>query len=360
MTSAHPKIIVVGAGIIGVSIAYHLAKAGAAPVVVDSTATWAATRGSWAWINASFGNPEPYFRLRMQGIAGWHRIFREIPGLPLSFPGSLSFDLSDADLNSYFAQHRAWGYRMEEAGAARIAELEPALREIPKRAAFCVDEGKVEPVEAADMLLAAAVANGARHLRETVTSLSLAGGRATGVLTTNGRIEADQVVLASGTGTNALLSGTGFTLPLDRPKGILVHSKPLPPVLERLIISPGMEVRQTTAGRIVASIDYQKVRLDAAEATGAAIIARLNAMLRLPEQARLSHVTVTERPIPRDGFSIAGAVPGIAGLTLAVTHSGITLAPAIGSMLAAEILGAARDPLLRPFGPERFSHEAAA
>ena len=63
------NILVIGAGIIGASIAYHLARDGARVTILDAgQGGGIATRYSWAWINASWGNPEPYFRLRMRAI----------------------------------------------------------------------------------------------------------------------------------------------------------------------------------------------------------------------------------------------------------------------------------------------------
>lgn len=50
-----------------------------------------------------------------------------------------------------------------------------------------------------------------------------------------------------------------------------------------------------------------------------------------------SHV-VGIRPIPEDGFPVVGRAPGIAGLYVAITHSGITLAPAIDHFVADELL----------------------
>ena len=68
--SDQPNIIVIGAGIIGASLAYHLAKSGARVTVIEAAEPGGiATRNSWAWINASWGNPDPYFRLRRQSMA---------------------------------------------------------------------------------------------------------------------------------------------------------------------------------------------------------------------------------------------------------------------------------------------------
>ncbi len=56
---------------------------------------------------------------------------------------------------------------------------------------------------------------------------------------------------------------------------------------------------------------------------------------------------------------MVGRVDGIAGLYVAVMHSGITLAPAIGRFVADEIMTGGRDALLEPYGPDRFSPAAA-
>ena len=107
------QAVVIGAGIIGASIAYHLAKAGRPPIIVDAGPDGGlATSGSLAWINANWGNPEPYYRLRMRSIAEWHRLGRELPDLPLRWTGSLTYDMPRADLERYVAQHADWGYRI--------------------------------------------------------------------------------------------------------------------------------------------------------------------------------------------------------------------------------------------------------
>ena len=105
------RVIVVGSGIIGASLAYHLAKAGAEVIVIEADQPGGlATRASWAWINASWGNPEPYFRLRMRSIAEWRRLAAEVPDLGVNWCGGLIYDLPEAELDAYAVQRAAWGH----------------------------------------------------------------------------------------------------------------------------------------------------------------------------------------------------------------------------------------------------------
>jgi glycine/D-amino acid oxidase-like deaminating enzyme len=82
-------------------------------------------------------------------------------------------------------------------------------------------------------------------------------------------------------------------------------------------------------------------------------------MLRGGEGLEYDGFQVGVRPIPADGFPTVGRARGLAGLTIAVMHSGITLAPAVGRLVAEEILTGHRDPLLSPYGPDRFAPPAS-
>ena len=67
----------------------------------------------------------------------------------------------------------------------------------------------------------------------------------------------------------------------------------------------------------------------------------------------MTSFTVGRRPTPADGFPAVGGVTDVPGLFVAVMHSGVTLAPAVGAFLAGEILDGTREPLLAPYRPER-------
>ncbi|MEZ5925628.1 MAG: FAD-binding oxidoreductase [Hyphomicrobiaceae bacterium] len=349
--------VVIGAGIIGASIAYGLAKAGTPPVIIDAGPDGGlATQGSLAWINASWGNPEPYFRLRMRSIEEWRRLGTLWRDLPLRWTGSLTYDMPLPDLDRYVAQHRDWGYRIRLIRRQEIATREPRLTEIPEEAAFCEDEGMVEPVPAAQMFRQAAVELGATyHAATSVTAIDTKGRSVSGVVTGEGTIPADHVVVASGVAAPELLAPLGIGLPLTAPEGLLVHTEPMPAALRTIIVAPDFHVRQTVEGRLVAGFDFVGTVIGTPAKAAQRLIRRLNETLDLPEPARLAHTTMEQRPTPADGFPAVGFLPQVEGLYVAVTHSGMTLAPALGLMAAAELTGARRDPLLAPYGPARFA-----
>lgn len=350
------RVIIVGSGIIGASVAWHLAKAGAAVTVVDEAeAGGVATRNSWAWINASWGNPEPYFRLRMRSIEEWHRLAATVPGLIVNWCGGLIWDLPSNELDAYAAQRAAWGHPVRPVDHAEILRLEPNLRDVPARAYHVAGEGVVEPLQATLALLAAAQQLGAELLVNTpIKWLVEEDGKVSGVMTDVGAIHADEIVVAAGAGSARLLDSIGITLKMSTPAGLLSHSKPAPPLLHGLVMTPGLHLRQTAEGRIVAGTDFAGADPDGdPEGLAADLQSRVQAMVKGAEVLPLDFHTLGFRPTPADGFSAIGRPRDRPGLYTVVTHSGVTLAPALGLFAAEEILGGGRDALISTFHPDR-------
>ncbi|RWE82113.1 FAD-binding oxidoreductase [Mesorhizobium sp.] len=356
--SAAKEVIVVGAGIIGASVAWHLAKAGAnVTVVADSGAGGVATPNSFSWINASWGNPEPYFRLRTRSMAEWTRLAHDVPGIPLEWCGGLCWDLPPAELEAYAVEHSAWGYGIERVDRMGAERIEPNLTKLPDFALHVAEEGVAEPVAATQALLVDAEQRGLRVMGGTaVTALVQTNGRITGVDLSGGRIAADEVVIAAGAGSPAIAATAGLKLPIETPPGLIVHSRPYEKLLNGLVISDRLHMRQTAEGRIIAGSDFGGADpgMNAA-ATGRELFAAMKSMLRDADRLELDFHSVGYRPTPIDGFPIIGRAEGLSGLYVAVMHSGITLAPAVGLFAAREILDDARDPLLEPYGLTRFA-----
>ncbi|AYG60463.1 FAD-dependent oxidoreductase [Rhizobium jaguaris] len=355
--SSPPKIIVVGAGIIGASIAWHLARKGASVTVIASKAGGEATPNSFAWINASWGNPEFYFHFRRRSMAEWSRLAADVPSLPLSWCGGLCWDLPEAELEAYAAQQSGWGYGMRRVDRQTSAILEPHLADPPVFALHVAEEGAVEPVAAANLLLEDAARQGATLLYGTeARRLLQENGKIAGVETTDGALLADHVVLAAGAGTAPLAASVGIDVPVETPPGLIVHSRPVPPLLNGLVMAPELHMRQTMEGRVIAGSDFGGTDPgDNPQKAADELFAKVKAALRDADGLELDFYTVGYRPTPKDGFPIIGGVDGAPGLYLAVLHSGVTLAPLVGSVAATEIIDGRPDPQLSQFRLSRFA-----
>ena len=352
------RVIIIGAGIIGASIAWHLAKAGASVMVVEAEKPGGiATRNSWAWINASWGNPEPYFRLRERSMLEWRRLDRDVPGLSINWCGGLIWDLPPDELVAFARQHADWGYGIRRVERDEILAIEPNLKHVPDFAYHVAEEGMVEPVETAQAMLAGAEGLGARILTGTpVKWLLEEGARIAGVMTDDGPLHADEIIVAAGAESASILESAGVTLKMSAPAGLLAHTKPAGELLRGLVMTPGLHMRQTAAGRIVAGTDFAGADPEG-DPDGLAheLLSKIRHGVKGAEALDLDFHTVGFRPTPADGFSAVGRPKGPSGLYIAVTHSGITLAPAIGLFAAQELMEHQRDSLLDPFHPDRPS-----
>jgi glycine/D-amino acid oxidase-like deaminating enzyme len=354
--AAARNITVIGGGIIGASIAWHLVDAGAKVRLITQTTGGVATPTSFAWINASWGNPEPYFRLRIRSMREWQRLAASVKGLPLSWCGGLCWDLPPDELRVYARDHGSWGYDIREVATTEVAAIEPNVLERPEFALHAREEGAAEPVITTSMLLADARARGLDVIEGVrVTGLGEKSGRIVSVLTDQGEIETDHVALAAGATVPELAATVGVAVPIETPPGLIVHSKPVPKLLNGLVIASELHVRQTLEGRIIAGSDFGGTD-PGSDPEGAAhsVFAKLQSFLRGGDALELDFYTVGYRPTPKDGFPILGSVPGLDGLYLAVTHSGVTLAPAIGRFAAEEIVQGRDEPLLAPYRLSRF------
>jgi glycine/D-amino acid oxidase-like deaminating enzyme len=346
-------VVVVGSGIIGASIAWHLARQSASVTVVAEDSGGVATPCSFPWINAGWGNPEFYFHFRRRSMGEWRRLATELPGLPLSWNGSIGWDLPPDRLEAFAAEHVSWGYGIERIGREQISVREPSLKNVPERALSVAEEGAVEPVAAARLMLADAEARGAKSVTAAVSGLIRSGDRISGVVTSAGMVEADHVVLACGSGSAPLAASIGIVLPIETPPGLIVHSRPCEKRLNGLVMSPELHMRQTAEGRIIAGSDFGGAQPGTdQQATASALFAKLRESLTDSHSLAMDFFTVGYRPTPKDGLPIIGNACD--GLYIAVMHSGVTLAPLAGLLASREILGGNEDAALASYRLSRF------
>jgi glycine/D-amino acid oxidase-like deaminating enzyme len=172
-------------------------------------------------------------------------------------------------------------------------------------------------------------------------------------------IYADVVVNATGAKSASVAEMVGRELPLDVFPGLLVRVAVPGEPLRHLMHTPRINVRPDGPGYVQLHHDSVDERLtDDFAGTEDPLCAELLERARLVHQA-LEEAEVVEarfgmRPVPADGYSCVGALSAIPGYYEAVTHSGVTLGPLIGRLLAREILIGEVDPLIAPFRADRF------
>jgi glycine/D-amino acid oxidase-like deaminating enzyme len=352
------KIVIIGAGIIGASFAYYLARQGADVTLLDSQQSFGgvATPNSWAWINASWGNSEKYVQLRLRSIKEWHALASVSPELGVNWCGSLSWDLPEADLKAYASQRSSQDYALELVGPDQISKMEPALAQPPSVAVHAKNEGMIEPARAVQGFVEAAKAQGAKFYGGVeVLDFIVTGNRITGIQTSEDKYFSDEVIVAAGVQSKAMLKLVGFNLALDSIPGLLVHTAPLSGKLNGMVLAPKLHARQTAEGRLVIGSDFGGLQPDGDPAATAQLLFKeLGGFLRGAEKLKLEFHAIGHRPTPSDGLPAIGRVAGLDGLYLAVMHSGITLAPIVGRLGSEEILTGLREPSLTDYDPNRL------
>ena len=237
-----------------------------------------------------------------------------------------------------------------------IRRLEPLLAVVPERGLLAPGEGAAEADDAARFFAGlCADHDDCKVVRAGATGLMVEGGRVVGVTTDQNRIAADEVVLAAGAETANLAAQAGVRVAMSTSPGLLIHTRPWRQRISHLILAEAVHFRQRSDGAFVAGADFGGGEInDDPERGSEELLIEIRAQLHGGDDIALGGYSVGYRPMPGDGFPIAARPGTVDGLYVAVMHSGATLAPAIGAMAAREIVDGERDPLLGPFGLDRF------
>jgi glycine/D-amino acid oxidase-like deaminating enzyme len=364
------RTIVIGAGVMGASVAYRLAEAGAAVTVLEASRVGGGTSGiSFAWTNANKKPPKPYHDLNVAGMKAHGALADEFGATPWRHGGgSLEWEAEPdrAAQRQNVEQLQSWGYAAEWITPRQVQELEPdidlaTIGDAP--VAFFPDEGWLDPVVYAHAMLSAArrrhgatIICGAR-----VVDLIMTGDRVTGVRVADGaRYEADIVVNCAGRWTNEATRDAGLHLPLAPTVGFLVFTPPVAAGLGRVVRTPVIDARPDGAGRLIlhwnptdAAVTFETPP-SPSMAQARDLVRRARRLLPSIGEVEPEAVRIAIRPIPGDHFSAIGPMPRTSGYYLAVTHSGVTMSPYLGAAVADEIVRGRQRAELADFRPARF------
>ena len=371
-------VLIVGAGVVGLSAALFLARAGRRVLVVDQRWPNSGASGANAGslhaqlLSFDFGagatggeRAARTLPLQQESIRLWRELERELGAdFEIKITGGLMLAEHERDLallESKTAVERGMGVEAQVIGQNALRQLEPALDPRFVGAAYCPGEGKINPLVATQAIAEAALAAGARLCAGATVEAIEREGRGFRVLTHRGLVRTQQIVNAAG----GFASRLGQMLDLNVP----VHGAPL-----QMVVT---EAAEPLLNCLVAHVRRHLTLKQAANGNfviGGGWTAGLDPIRSHPRPQRASlegNLWIAQHVLPAlrklrairswgainidiDGAPILGEHPGAPGFFNAVTSNGYTLGPIMGKTTAELILAGKAERDISAFGIERF------
>lgn len=358
--------LVVGGGVVGLAVAYGLARDGDAVCVLDgSDDALRASRGNFGliWVQGKgLGNAD-YARWTMRAASLWPALAADLQALTgvdveLRQPGGLTMSLDGAALDATSARLDTLGaalgipYPYQKLDAQAVGELTPGIGPEVAGAIYCPLDGHVSPLRTLRAMTQAHQALGGRHeCGVQVDCIEFLGG-AFRVHAGTRRYTASRVVLAAGLANRALAAQVGLDLPVKPIRGQLLVSERLDPFLRY----PCHALRQTGEGTLQIGGSKEDVGLD--DGTTLQALARIaaQAVRCFPFLSRVNMVRTwgALRIMSPDGYPIYQESAQCPGAFAVTCHSGITLAPVHAGPLAQWIRTGTRPAHIDTFKADRF------
>jgi glycine oxidase len=335
------EVVILGGGVIGLTTAYLLAQDGVRVQVLDR----AALGKEASWAGAGIIPPSridsathPFDRLRALSVAAFphfSRQLREETGIDNGYfvCGGLEFD-SQHEIADQF-EWRGDGVPVEALTREDVSRLEPALSSHLGCATRIADLAQVRNPWHLRALIDACCRTGKIDLREKIAvgRIEVHGSRAVAVETSEGRIEADQLLISAGAWTDELLKPLGCRLRIEPVRGQIVLLNAGGPLFRHVLIQGARYLVPRTDGRVLVGSTEEHVGFVKAT-TPHAIRDLIDLAVRMVPalaDAAVEQSWAGLRPSTPDGLPYLGRVPTLDNVFVGAGHfrSGIQLS--IGS-----------------------------
>jgi sarcosine oxidase subunit beta len=349
------SVAVIGSGIIGASIAYHLAIRGATVTLIDQALPATAPSATWASAGGlrSQGRAAAEHAITLEAARRWPDLPAELDAdLGVVLGGHLHVAETEAEaatLQTRIDADRQGGIEVELLDASGIAATVPGLTGTAVAAAWTPGDGQANPALAAAAFARAACRAGAECVFGWQATPVMQGEGCVGVRYAGGDLlPADIVVLAAGAWSIAMLADLGMALKLSWRGLQMVASTPAPPMLRATITAVGrnLSLKQTPSGEMMIGGRWFARNCGAppgVEAIPGQVEPQWQAACAIFPGLRdfsIGRVWAGAEAQSPDGLPFVGRLGGCAGLYLAAGFSnhGFQIAPAIGACVADDIL----------------------
>ena len=380
-------VVVIGAGVVGCSVAWYLAREGVKVTLLEREAIGsgasAHATGSLSLLGAEF-SPGASFQMARASYAEFPQIVPELEsatGIDLLYQRRpslrLALDDEEADLIKDLMVWQQPHVSMHWIDAQEVRSIEPRLSHSIVGAVYEHESAQLDSYRFNLALARGAELKGASILYREVTGLIASGSQISGVRTASGDVHCGTVVVAAGTWSRAFTPWLGFPVPVRPMKGerLLLNypGEPLPV----LISSPkrGHMISRTDGFTSVGSTggrDYDQKELfwgeefdrQPTETARLELLQRAVDVFPDLERAELVQQLAGSRPLSPDSKPIVGPVPGLEGVLLATGHTtkGIHLGPITGRIITDYISHGSTQVVsdMSEFLPDRFADFADA
>jgi len=373
-------VVVIGGGITGAAAAYEIARAGHRVTLVEARRL-AAMGSGWTLGGVRQSGRHPAeLPLARAAVTRWAILDAELDGdTGYRQGGNLRLARNGTEIRVIQAlveDQRARGLELAYLpDNAAVRAVAPAVGETVLAASFCPSDGHADPVRAVGAFARAAARHGA-EIREGMRAraIRVVGGRAVGVVTDEGELRADRVVLAAGTHAPELLAPLGLHLPLAIKLVCVLQTVPLPPLLAPVfgVANADCAGRQEIDGRLRVTtglgdwpheaVRWTPDRLQPTAADLVRLIALVGQVLPALYGTGVAQVWGGLIDLTPDALPVLDAPEEIPGLVVAAGFSGhgFGIGPATGEIVADLVLGRAPRFDLAPFRLDRFQQASAA
>ncbi|MDR0787407.1 MAG: glycine oxidase ThiO [Gemmatimonadota bacterium] len=361
--------VIIGAGIIGLSVARKVARAGVRVTVIDRDepgqhASWAAA-GMLAPQKESEG-PGPLLSLMLRSRVLFPAFVSELEaetGIAAGYrtEGMLRIALDEEDAVRLEARAR-WqleaGLRVERLSGTEVRALEPAVAREALGALYFADDHQIDNRQLTRAIHASAINAGVEFRCGSGVRMIEARSGSICVKLENGEvIEAGTVVVAAGCWSGQI-GGLPSPLPVEPVHGQLLALEMAPPALGYTLVSGDIYLVPRRDGRLLVGATSERVGFRRANTAGGMQRLTSAAVRLVPGLAERPVVSWWSglRPATPDGLPVLGEDPAMPGVIYATGHyrNGILLAPVTGELVGGLVAGDGGGEELAPFGVGRF------
>ncbi|MGH2496895.1 MAG: glycine oxidase ThiO [Ktedonobacteraceae bacterium] len=363
-------VVIVGGGVIGCSIAYHLRKAGVSVTVVEQGEIGAEASSAAAGLLAPLGSlagPGPFADLLLASFALFPALapeLEDVSGIRMEYErtGALRVVRNPKNVSNLRKRMKAWqplGLQMRWLTGEEARQLEPTLAPDVCAALYAPEESQVKASQVVKAFGQAAANLDAKLLSHTrITGIQQQHGRVTAIVTSQGdSIACHHLVVATGAWSAQWSEWLDIQLAVVPQRGqILALRQPAPP-LRHIIFGEAAYLAPKQDGTVVAGATKEEVGFDKQLTAGgvAWLLSTANRLIPSLEQSAIESMWAGLRPKTPDNLPILGPAPGWENVTLATGHGsvGIMLSAITGQTLAELLVTGAAPELIRPFALER-------